>query len=128
MEKAQQILECLNNHIDILEKYGLTSYGLKIAHSAVVESIAKQNQLKLRHLEWHLNPKPKYRRKRGRKSQKKCRKNRLAKRQDLIVQARIDASYPNPHLDWRETHIRTKGYDIHDLNSYLFNDILQLED
>jgi hypothetical protein len=128
MDKAQQILECLNNHIDILEKYGLTNDDLYSAHSAVVESIAKQNQLKLRQLEWRLNTKPKYRRKRGRKSQKKCRKNRLAKRQDLIVQARIDASYPNPHLDWRETHIRTKGYDIHDLNSYLFNDILQLED
>ncbi len=127
MDKAQQILECLRNHIDILEKYGLTSDDLNIAHSAV-ESIAKQNQLKLRQLEWRLNPKPKYRRKRGRKSQKKCRKNRLAKRQDLIVQARIDASYPNPHLDWREEHIRTKGYDIHDLNSYSFNDILQLED
>ena len=119
MEKAEQILECLRNHPEILEKYGLTSDDLNSAHIAVVECVFRKQRL---------NPKPKYRRKRGRKSQKKCRKNRLAKRQDLIVQARIDASYPNPHLDWREEHIRTKGYDIHDLNSYSFNDILQLED
>jgi hypothetical protein len=129
MEKAQQILECLRNPIDILEKYGLTSDDLNIAHSAVVESIAKQNQLKLQQLEWRrINTYLGHKRPRGRKSQKKCRKNRLAKRKHLLWQAQRDAPYPHPHLDWRETHIRTKGYDIHDLNSYSFNDILQLED
>jgi hypothetical protein len=42
MEKAQQILECLRNHIDILEKYGLTSDDLKIAHIAVLNRIFKR--------------------------------------------------------------------------------------
>jgi len=129
MEKTQEILEYLRNHPDILRNSDITSDDLNIAHSAVVESIAKQNQLKLRQLEWRrINTYLGHKRPRGRKSQKKCRKNRLAKRQKLIVQARINAPYPHPHLDWRETHIRTKGYDIHDLNSYSFNDILQLED
>jgi predicted alpha/beta superfamily hydrolase len=129
METVQRILECLRNHPDILGNYGITSDDLYSAYSAVVESIAKQNQLKLRQLEWRrINIYLGHKRPRGRKSQKKCRKNRLAKRKKLIVQARINAPYPNPHLDWRETHIKTKGYDIHDLNSYSFNDILQLED
>jgi hypothetical protein len=126
MEKAEQILECLRNHIDILEKYGLTSYDLKIAHVAVVDCVFRKERQFEDNFKQSLNPKPRYRRKRGRKSQKKCRKNRLAKRKDLKIQARIDAPYPHPHLDWREKHIRKKGYDIHDLNS--FNDILQLED
>lgn len=128
MEKAEQILVCLCNHIEILEKYGITSDDLKIAHIAVVDCIFKRECQLEDNFKQSLNPKPRYRRKRGRKSQKKCRKNRLAKRQDLIRQARIDAPYPHPHLDWREKHIKTKGYDIHDLNSYSFNDILQLED
>jgi len=128
MEKAQQILECLRNHPEILEKYSLTNDDLNIAHIAVVDCIFKRGCQLEDNFKQSLNPKPKYRGKRGRKSQKTCRKNRLAKRKDLKIQARIDAPYPHPHLDWREKHIKTKGYDIHDLNSYSFNDILQLED
>ena len=128
MEKAQQILVCLRNHPDILEKYGLTKNDLYIAHVAVVDCVFRKERQFEDQFKQRLNPKPKYRGKRGRKSQKKCRKNRLVKRKDLKIQARIDTLYPNPHLDWREKHIRTKGYDIHDLNSYSFNDILQLED
>lgn len=128
MEKAQQILECLRNHLDILEKYGLTKNDLYIAHVAVVDCVFRKECKFEDQFKQRLNPKPKYRGKRGRKSQKKCRKNRLAKRKDLKIQARRDTLYPNPHLDWREKHIRKKGYDIHDLNSYSFNDILQLND
>ena len=130
MEKAQQILECLRNHPDILEKYKLTKSDLYIAHVAVVDCVFRKERQFEDQFKQRLNPKPRYRRKRGRKSQKKCRKNRLAKRKDLIIQAHIDAPcpYPGAHFDWREKHIRKKGYDIHDLNSYSFNDILQLED
>ena len=127
MEKAQQILECLRNHPDILQKYGLTKSDLYIAHIAVVECVFRKERQFEDQFKQRLNPKPKYRGKRGRKSQKKCRKNRLAKRKDLKIQA-IDTLYHGAHLDWREKHIRTKGYDIHDLNSYSFNHILQLED
>ena len=128
MEKAEQILECLRNHPDILRNSDITSDDLNIAHIAVLNCIFKRECQLKDQFKQSLNPKPRYRRKHGRKSQKKCRKNRLAKRQKLIMQARINSPYPHPHLDWRETHIRTKGYDIHDLNSYSFNDILQLED
>ena len=120
MEKTLHILEQQSNNIAVLEKCGLTESDLSIAHIAVFESIAKQNRVNA--------PQTRYRRKRGRESLKKCRKNKLAKRMDLIIQARIDAPYPRPHLDWREKHIRTKGYDMYDLNSYSFNDILELED
>ena len=120
MKKTLHILKLLSDNIDVLEKYGLTESDLSIAHIAVFESIAKQNRVNA--------PQTRYRRNRGRESRKKCRKNKLAKRMDLIIQTRKDASYPHAHLDWREKHIRTKGYDMYDLNSYSFNDILELED
>lgn len=42
MDKALQILECLRNHPDILEKYNLTRYDLNIAHIAVLNRIFKR--------------------------------------------------------------------------------------